>query len=179
MRFVDQILPRRPRSKAAVFAWIAFFLLFPLAYVVGSFLEQRDLQRRLSGVSIDRGSAIATARQFLADRGFEVSSWSAYASIDPTSGLMNYYRMRRDSTSLAAQSFSLPVRVRVLLISGAGDMAEVSLDPRGRLVGYDLTRVKAVTTGAAVDESQARAIASAAAAKIPNLTKVLQLGQPE
>lgn len=177
--FVDQILPRRPRSKRAVFAWMAFFLLFPLAYVGGSFLQQRDMRRNLAGISTDRGSAIATARQFLADRGLDAASWSAYASVDPSNGLMDYYRLHRDHTAAAAQSFSPAVRVRVLLISGAGDIADITLDPGGRLVGYDLTRVKAATTGAAVDESQARAIASAAVERIPNLTKVLSLGQPE
>src|SRR5260370_26982275 len=98
-RFVDHILPRRPRSKGAVFAWIAFFLLFPLAYVGGSLLVQRDVRRNLTAVAIDRGGAIATARQFLADRGLDVAAWSAYASLDPSNGVMDYYHVHRDSTA--------------------------------------------------------------------------------
>ena len=180
--FLNHILPRKPVSRMAVLAWSAFFLLFPLAFVAGSFLAQQDLRRSLSGVFVDRGSAIATARQFVTERGIDVTSWSAYVSIEPSPSLMRYYRDRRSATSTAAQSFSLSTPVRVLLISGSDEMASVTLDNKGQVVGFDLTQVNAAGFSGRdtrLPPDQATAIAAAAVSKIPNLSNLLALGKPE
>src|SRR5579885_2517648 len=160
--FLNRIFPRKPSTSLGVFAWTAFFLLFPVAFIAGSVLAHRELHSTLAGMSTDRGSAIATARQFLADRGYDVTSWRAYASVEPSSGLMNYYRVHTGNDAKAAQAFSLAVPASVLLMSDSGELAKVTLDHNGRLVDFDLTHVKAATTGsgAALPLDQATAVAT-------------------
>ncbi len=172
-----QLLPRRPLSRAAKFAWLAFFVLVPLAYTVGSVLEQRSLGRGSHAIRIDRSVAIATARQFLADRGIDTASWPGYARVNPSDNLLAYFRLNRSGTAAAAQSFALPVPVLVILVAPGGQYAEVTLDTAGRIVGYDLTHLKSVTGVAPVSDADADAAARRAVEAIPNLTKVLTLGQ--
>lgn len=178
-RFLDHIFPNRPLSVGAVWGWIVFFLLFPLAYVGGTLLHQRNVLTNFSTMRMDRGAAIATARQFLSERGIDDTSWRAYATVDPSEKLVAYFRMHRDKAAQQAQSFAVPVKAHILLVSGTGDLAEVILDPSLRVAGYDFTRVKSATSGAPVDASKAAAIAADAATQIPNLTSVLSLGTPE
>jgi hypothetical protein len=177
--FLDHIFPHRALSAAAVWVWIAFFLLFPLAYLGGTLLHQEKIHRNFSTMRMDRAAAIATARQFVSERGIDATSWRAYATVDPSDKLVDYFRLNRDKTAQSAQSFSLPVKAHILLVSGTGEIAEVILDPSLRVAGYDLTRVKSATSAAPVDTAKATAIATAATANIPNLTSVLSLGTPE
>lgn len=174
-----QLLPRRPLSTAAKFAWIAFFALVPLAYVGGSMLEERSVGRSTAVFSIDRPTAIATARQFLVDHGIDAAAWGAYARVDPSDNLLSYFRLHRDAAATAAQSFSLPVSELVMLTAPGGEYAEIRLDGAGRIVGYNLTRLKSVTSTAAVSDAAAEAAARQALAKIPNLTTMLPLGKPQ
>lgn len=177
--FLEQILCRRPKSTIAKLAWLAFFLLFPVAYVVGSLFAQREMLRTYNPMEVDRESAIATARQFAADHGIDSTSWHAYTTIDPSEKLMAYYRLHRDSAGEAAQSFSFPITIRVLLMSGPHKIAEVIVDRKGHVAGYDWTLVRSAKWGAPVDEKQAQAIAFAAVSRIPNLARLLALGKPE
>lgn len=176
---LDRFLPVRPRSKPAVIAWLGFFVLFPVAYVGGSLIEQTTLLRSLQGVSIDRGAAIAAARQFLTERGIDATSWSGYATIQPARGLIAYFRRHRDPSATAAQAFSLPLTVKVLLASDTGGYAEFFLDHAGHLVGYNLSRVKWPSEPPPAAAPEQEVIAAATAARIPNLTSVLTLGTAE
>lgn len=177
--FLERILCRRPKSTLAKIAWLAFFLLFPIAYVAGSLLAHNEMLRGYKPLDVDRGSAIATARQFAADHGIDATSWSAYTTLDPSEKLLAYYRLRRDSAAEAAQSFSLPITIRVLLMSGSNESALVLVDQKGRVAGYDWTLVRSAKWGPPVDEAHSEAIASGVVARIPNLAKLVTLGKPE
>ncbi len=133
-----------------------------------------------SPLEVDRGSAIATARQFAADHGIDATSWSAYTTLDPSEKLMAYYHLHRNSgAAQAAQSFSLPITIRVLLVSGSNDSALVIVDQKGRVAGYDWTLVRSAKWGPPTDEAQSEAIASSVVARIPNLARLVALGKPE
>lgn len=177
--FLERILCRRPKSTIAKLAWLAFFLLFPIAYVAGSLLAHHEMLRSYKPLEVDRGSAIATARQFAADHGIDTASWSAYTTLDPSEKLMAYFRLQRDSAAQAAQSFALPMTIRVLLMSGSNQIALVIVDQKGRVAGYDWTLVRSAKWGPPVDAAQSEAIATGALARIPSLANLVVLGKPE
>lgn len=174
---VDQVLMRRPASRAARLGWAVFLLALPLAYLGGSILERRGIGRNASVVSVDREGARATAQQFLADHGIDTTNWSAYTSIDPSEDLLEYYRMPTGAEA-TGQSFSSPVTARVMLVSGKAERALVYLDRTGHVYGFDFTHVKAVTGGALLPEAEAEKIARDSLDKIPNLTNLLSPGKP-
>lgn len=173
------ILRRRPATRFAKFAWVAFLALFPVAYFTGSILEQRLSRGNGVNITVDRATALATARQFFNEQGIDVTTWSGYASLSPDENLIAYYKLHRDATALAAQTFAPAIGIRTVFRSPDGDIARAELDPNGRVAGYDLTRIKSVTRAQTMNDAQTVAIATAAASRIPNLTKVIALGKAD
>lgn len=176
--FVDRVLLRRAVTRRARIGWALFLLLGPLAYFAGSMLEERAVGSH-AVVAVDRDGARATAEQFAAAHGIDTRNWSAYASIVPDVDLLEYYRTNRDQAALTARSFAPAITPRVLLISPAGDELRVRLNHNGVVNGFDFTKVKAAAAGELMPDAQAEAIARQSVAAIPNLSRMISLGQPQ
>jgi hypothetical protein len=176
--FLNRVLLHTPGSRGARIFWILFLVLGPLCYIGGSILEQRGLGRNTDGVLLDRDGALATGQQFVAQSNIDTTNWGAYTSIDPSKDLLEYYRLHREPATNAALSFVSPITLRVMMISGA-QIAEVFLNRTGQVIGYDFTRVRAVTGGEPLQHSQAADIALASVQRIPNLSGLLTLGKPD
>ncbi len=176
--FVDRVLMRRPSSRAAEIAWVAFLIVGPLAYVGGSILERGHAVSDLTRISIDRQGAIATAQEFAAGRGLDTTGWTGYVSLDPSDDLLGYYRLHRDAAGLAARSLAPPASARVILLSHTGDRARVLLDASGRVTGYDFSHAAALTGSPLAPEQAALEAARDSVAGLPGLTRLFTLGRP-
>ena len=175
---VERVLLRRPDSRAARIGWAVFLIVGPLAYVGGSLLERKG-GGDVAVVAVDREGVISTAQQFAAAHGVDTTNWSAYATIEPMEDLLGYYRMHTEPAATAARTLSPPVEARVILIAPQGDRARIFLNQSGHVFAYDFSRVKALTGGAAIPDSESLAIARDSVERIPNLPQVLTLNQPK
>ena len=176
--FVDRVLLRTPASRAARLFWALFLLLGPLAYIAGSILEQRGISRATSGIEVDRESAIAMGRQFLAAHRLDHPNWGWYASIDPSKDLLEYFRIHQEPAAKAAQSFVSPVRLRIMMASGT-QAARVFLNRSGYVIGYDFTQLPEATAGGSGEQGDEVAAAQASLDRTPNLAGTLVLGKPD
>ena len=174
---LSNLFPEHKLSKGAQVGWLAFVLLFPLALLFGSILQYNVNQRNIYQVPLKREAAIAAARQFVASRGFDVTEWAGYAIVDPSTNLLEYYRRYQGPVATAAQTFSPPVTIKVVLAPPHKDIAQVFLDRSGNVVGYNLTGIQAEAS--AKVRPDAAAIAAQGFARVPNLSNTLSLGQPD
>src|SRR5262245_55750960 len=131
------MLPSRVPSSRYGKTWILFLALSPLAYLSGVLLLYQQSKSRDLGLSLDRASAIARARDFAASLGINTEDWGSYVAAHADDVLLAYYRLVRNDKREKFRYLAPPVVLRVLLVSPDGNGAmTVRFAPDGRVHGY-------------------------------------------
>ncbi len=136
--WVEELLPRAMVSPRTKIVWVAFFALFPLAYLGGVMLEMaQERPARIAGAE-DRAAAIRTAEEFAASKGFAVAGWHRYAIVETRDSLLAYYAGQKKPET-AALSTVAPAREVQILFRSPDQSHEfrVYLTLTGRVTGYD------------------------------------------
>ena len=85
--WLEELLPEAMVSSRNRIWWVAFFALFPVAYIGGIVLDTRlERPARIAGVQ-DRAASIRTAETFAASKGFAVANWHRYAIVETPDSL--------------------------------------------------------------------------------------------
>lgn len=207
MTWLDHLLPPALLSPKTRLWWLAFFLLFPVAYAGGVLLEiSQEREARIAGAE-DRAASIRIAEQFAASKGFAVTNWHQYSIEETRANLLNYYETTKNS-EIPAISAIAPAREVQVLFRSADQSREfrVYLSLTGHVTGYDygdssyrnrdtssdlgIVRIQTNTTTENAHaengdantrnsaEREAEAIARRGWAANATLSKLVQLGQP-
>ncbi len=140
--WLEDLLPSGLVSPKTTIWWLAFFLLFPLAYAGGVMLGMaQERPARIPG-SEDRTAAIRTAEQFAVSKGFSITNWHVYVIEENRDNLVAYYDDNRTNPAVNLASTFAPAReVQVLFRSpDQNNDFRVYLSLTGQVTGYDSGR---------------------------------------
>jgi len=161
-RLTDTLLWDKQLSPKLRHVWAVLILLAPLAMAAGLWLQWRIQGHVPAVVSIDRGEAIHIARQFMEQRGVDLTDLRATADSDDN---MNIYRFLAQAGQAGENLLKTAgpwLQVRVQFEDNEGlRNNRVTLDPSGRVTGYRLYFPDDHGFGPALAESAAEQKASA------------------
>jgi hypothetical protein len=158
--------------------WLIFLGLAPLAAAAGLWIESRAHTGAAADVSLTRGQAIATAREYLHSLGFETSGWREYCVADVNEPRYLYLKHRQTpEAALARRIAPWGAAVITFRAPGANAWGRVRLSLDGRVLGYAYKPPPGQTEEATEQESLA--VATAALASDPVLANALRFTKPE
>lgn len=143
--------------------WSLIFILSPLAYAAGIWL-QLDFDPNVKlPLQVDRKSSIAAAREFAAQHGIEARDWTSGVRAQTDNNRYFYYRSQpRESLKALAQDVAPEVFVRVRLVAPNNDeFFDTTIAPDAHPLGYSYTPPEKFSVGD-VEESVSRRAADEA-----------------
>ena len=143
--WLEELLPPAMLTKRSQTWWALFFLLFPLAYVGGIFLEIDEESPAMMAGYQDRAASLRTAQEFATSKGFAVSGWQQYAVAKTNDNLVEDYGNKKDPVLADANAVAPEQEVQVVFRSPDGKHEfHAYLSLMGRVTGFDFGKSKSI-----------------------------------
>ncbi len=89
--WLEELLPQAMVSPRTKYLWMAFLLLFPLAYLGGGLLEMMEERPAQEASALDRAMSIKAAQKFAESKGVSTAGWDLFVIVDSREDLIKYY----------------------------------------------------------------------------------------
>ncbi len=157
-QILDALIPQRIDSPAARRACAVAILLFPAALACGFFLLLKSAPPLPVRVTIDRASAMRTARNFLTGQGLHAEDWSESCTGTTNNDLLNFANGR--PSRIRVWAVDPPIYVNCTFKPrGEGDPIGVAVTVDGRIAEFDLKKSPVAGPGLAARDALALAVA--------------------
>lgn len=159
------MLPKKISAGKTRRLFIAFLVLSPLAYFIGSWLTLKHDPMARAGVSLNRQESVAIATDFATAKGVNTAGWSNLCHFKLNNELYFYQRLEQNAAREQARAIVPATILGVLLRSpDRKENFEVEMTVNGQVLGYE-HRTSSETEESDPGEPAARQVAQQALQK--------------